>query len=511
MLNKLGRDIPKHLKPFISANDFKNHKRKLIAKKTKQSQTVFFESYEEVFDALTIKAGDTMSFHHHLRNGDRVINDVCQVIKDKDIKDLHFAPSSIFPSYDQMVDLIKTGHIIGIHTNYVNGPVARVISEGHLKEPLIMHTHGGRARAIESGDLKIDVAFIACPSVDKSGNGSGAIGPNACGTLGYAMADLYYAKKVILVTDNLVDTLEDYQLDGDYVDGVLLVDSIGDSEGIVSGTTKLTKDPVGLKIASDCANMVNHLGLIHQDFSMQTGAGKTSLAVVSHIEKAMKAKNIQGGFASGGITKAYVNMLEAGLFKNLYDVQCFDLDAVKSFAKNDNHLEMSASKYGNPFEEDIIADKLDFVVLGATEIDLDFNVNVSTDSMGYLIGGSGGHSDIAHGAKVTIVISPLIKSRTPIIKESVTTITTPGEDIDIFISERGIAINPKRQDLIDKLKHSGLYIYTMKDMLDMAHSMTGIPAKLKTDDQIVAYVEYRDGTIIDVIRKVHDDYIRKDT
>lgn len=508
MLNGVHREIPNHLRPFVSSSDYLNHQRKIIHKKEKQLETVFFSSFDEVFDCYKISDKQTLSFHHHLRNGDLVIQEVCRVIRERKINRLHFAPSSIFPSYTNMIDLIKSGQISDIHTNYLNGEVARLISEGHLQGQLVMNTHGGRARVIESGDLKIDVAFIACPTVDKKGNGSGAIGPNACGTLGYAIPDLEYAKKVVLVTDHLVDQLDDYQIDGAYVDGVLVVESIGDAKGIVSGTTQITKDPIGLKIAKDCTVLLDALGLIKPGFSMQTGAGKTSLAVVSEVYKMMKLNQIKGSFASGGITSAYVDMLEEGLFENLYDVQCFDLEAVKSFYKNKSHLAMSSSKYGNPFESDIIADRLDFVILGATEIDLDYNVNVTTDSMGYLIGGSGGHSDIAKGAKVTIIISPLVKSRIPIIKEKVLTVTTPGEDVDILVTERGVAINPKRQDLIDQLIDKKINLCTIESLLSKTYEMTGIPSKIKTDDRIIGYVEYRDGTVIDVLRKVHDDYIR---
>jgi citrate lyase subunit alpha/citrate CoA-transferase len=508
MKNGLGRNIPEQLNGFINSSDYLNHERRLIPKKKKQSKTVFLNSYQEVFDFCHIQDHQCLSFHHHLRNGDKVLQAVCQEVKNRGLKDLHFAPSSIFPSYTHMVELIKNKQITQIHTNYVNGPVARIISEGNLSGQIIMNTHGGRARAIESGDLSIDVAFLACPTVDKSGNGSGAIGPNACGTLGYAIPDLEYAKKVILVTDHLVDHLDYYQFDGGYVDAVLVVDSIGDAQGIVSGTTEITRDPVGLKIAKDCSVLLDELGLIKNGFSMQTGAGKTSLAVVNEVKHLMKKKEIQGSFASGGITKTYVDMLEEGLFNKLYDVQCFDLDAVKSFAKNKNHLAMSSSEYGNPFEKDIIAERLDFVILGATEIDLDFNVNVTTDSMGYLMGGSGGHSDIAKGADVTIIISPLVKSRIPMIKEEVMTVTTPGEDVDIFITERGIAINPKRQDLIERLKGSKIKIDTMQGLLDKTYQMIGIPMSVKRGEKIIGHVEYRDGRVIDVLRKVHEDYIR---
>lgn len=504
MLNGVGRYIPDDLEAFVSSSDFLKKKRSLINKKQQSQCITTLSSISEVFDLLEITNGQTLSFHHHLRNGDKVVTLVANEIKNRQLKNIDLAPSSIFPSYTSLIDLIVNENITNVYTNYINGPVANVISEGKLKGKLIMHTHGGRARAIESGELKLDVAFIACPTVDKKGNGYGAIGPSACGTLGYAVSDLEYAKKVVLVTDNLVENLDSFQLDGIYVDVILVVDSIGDSAGIVSGTTELTKDPIGLKIAKDCSNLLDYLGVISNGFSMQTGAGKTSLAVVKFVEDIMKKKNIKGSFASGGITKSYVDMLEEKLFEKLYDVQCFDLDAVKSFARNKNHLAMSASEYGNPFEENPICNQLSFTILGATEIDLDFNVNVTTDSMGNLIGGSGGHADIAYGADITIIISPMIKSRIPIIKQKVLTVTTPGSDVDILITERGICINPLRTDLREKLKNSSFPIFEISDLLELSHRITGVPKEIQTSDEIIGYIEYRDGTYLDCLRRVRN-------
>lgn len=501
MKNGIGRYIPDDFSPFVSSDDYKTKERRLIAKKEKQPKTVFFSDLESAFDHFGITSGATLSFHHHLRNGDRVLQEACKIIEKRNLKNMHLAPSSIFSSYTNLVKLIENKNVTDIHTNYVNGPVAKVISEGKLTGKLTMNTHGGRARAIESGDLKIDFAFLASPTVDKSGNGTGAVGKTACGTLGYAISDLEYAKKVILVTDTVVDKLDVYQLNGEYVDAVVLLDSIGDSKGIVSGTTEVTKDPIGIKIAKDCSLLLDKVDMIRDGFSMQTGAGKTSLAVVKYVKELMERKGVKGSFGSGGITKSYVEMLEQNLFENLYDVQCFDLEAVASYHRNKNHLAMSASEYGNPFEKNPVCDRLSFVILGAAEIDLDFNVNVTTDSLGNLIGGSGGHADIAKGAELTIIVSPLIKSRIPLIKDEVMTVTTPGSDIDILITERGIAINPLRKDLLELLKEGPLPIYTIKELYDLAHSITGKPRKIETTDQIVGYVEYRDGTIIDCIYK----------
>ncbi|MDD3957456.1 MAG: citrate lyase subunit alpha, partial [Candidatus Izemoplasmatales bacterium] len=239
--------------------------------------------------------------------------------------------------------------------------------------------------------------------------------------------------------------------------------------------------------------------VIKEGFSMQTGAGGTSLATADQIRKLMLVEQVHGSFASGGITGHYVDMLKQGLFSKLYDVQCFDLQAVESYHHNDNHIGISASKYGNPFEDHPIVNDLDVVILGATEIDLDFNVNVTTDSFGNIIGGSGGHADTAYGAKITVITSPLARARIPLIKERVRTITTPGENIDILVTERGIAINPRRIDLIDQLKGSPFIIRPIKDLMDLQHQISGIPHEILDGSHPVGYVEYRDGTIIDTL------------
>ncbi|MCK5731815.1 MAG: citrate lyase subunit alpha, partial [Tenericutes bacterium] len=183
------------------------------------------------------------------------------------------------------------------------------------------------------------------------------------------------------------------------------------------------------------------------------------------------------------------------------DVQCFDLDAVRSYHINDNHKAMSASEYGNPFENNPVCNNLSFVILGAAEIDLDYNVNVTTDSLGNLIGGSGGHADIAYGSELTIIISPLIKARIPLIKQNVMTVTTPGCDIDILVTERGIAVNPLRLDLLEKLTNSSFPIFTIKELYDLSHKITGVPKEIKGSKEIIGLVEYRDGSCIDCLYK----------
>jgi citrate lyase subunit alpha/citrate CoA-transferase len=197
-------------------------------------------------------------------------------------------------------------------------------------------------------------------------------------------------------------------------------------------------------------------------------------------------------------------MLEEGLFNSILDVQCFDLKAVDSYRENSKHQAMSASMYANPHNKGAVVNNLDIMILGATEIDLDFNVNVTTGSSGVIMGGSGGHSDTAAGSKLAVVVTNLVKARLPIIKDRVTTVTTPGESIDVIVTERGIAVNPKRTDLIESLKFTNLPIVTVEELKQLAEKMTGIPKPIELSEDIVAVVEYRDGTVIDVVRKVQE-------
>ncbi len=510
MKNILGREIPDYIegygevKPFKGAFSNYGIKEKVGIKlsSVKPGEHKVLNSIDEALEKVGIKDGMTVSFHHHLRNGDFVLNNVMYAIAKRGIKDITVAASSIFPVHEPLVEYMKNGVVTGIVANYISGPVAEAISKGNLKKPAVMMTHGGRPRAIESGDLNVDIAFIGSPTADNYGNINGVYGNAACGSLGYAVSDAEYADKVVAITDNLVPypacPIEISQI---HVDYVVNVESIGNPAGIVSGTTKITKDPVGLKIAKMAANVIEASGLLEDGLSFQTGAGGTSLAVAENLKEIMRKKGVIGSFAAGGVTGYIVDMLEEGLFRNIFDVQCFDLKAVESYRDNPKHQGMSGSMYGNPHNKGAVVNNLDVMILGGTEIDTDFHVNVPTGSDGVIMGGSGRHSDTAAGAKLAIVVTNLIKSRLPIIKDRVTTITTPGESIDVVVTERGIAVNPMRKDLIEKLKSRNLPVMTIKELKDLAENMTGKPEAIEFTDKIVAIVEYRDGTIIDVVKE----------
>ena len=183
------------------------------------------------------------------------------------------------------------------------------------------------------------------------------------------------------------------------------------------------------------------------------------------------------------------------------DVQGFDLEAVRSLAANPNHVEVGSSFYANPFNVGCAVNRLDCVILGATEIDTDFNVNVITGSDGIIMGGSGGHSDTAAGAKLTIIVTNLVRGQWPIIRDRVLTATTPDETVDVLVTDQGVAVNPRRGDLLGLLTAAGLPMRDINDLRVLAQRVAGSRAKATMHEKIVAIVEYRDGTIIDVVRQ----------
>lgn len=460
-----------------------------------------YTNLTKLLNDLPLKDGMNLSFHHHLRNGDGVINLVLEQIEILGYKDLLLSPSAIFPSYTGILKLLQQDRVKHITTNYLNGPVANFLAQHGKPSSLKMQTHGGRARAIIESENKIDIAFIAAPCVDHKGRVSGLYGPSACGSLGYAMEDLKHASVKILITDHYVEHLDDSQVKDVDIDAVLVLDSIGDARGIVSGTTTITSDPIGVMIAKNASKLIETLGLIKPGFTFQSGAGGVSLRVTDFLKSYMEKHNIKASYFSGGITKYHVEMLEKGLVEKLYDVQCFDLDAIQSLKRNPQHYAISANDYANPSNPNRVTKGLDIVILGATEVDINFNVNVTTDSYNTIIGGSGGHADTASDAFVSIIVSPLLKARTSVVKEHVNTITTSGKHIDCIVTERGIAINPLRQDLLEKLKHSNLDIVSIETLMERAYSYTGVPESTTYKGKPFGVVEDRDGTTIDTLHK----------
>lgn len=510
MINAVGRLIPDTIKGFDKikpyAGPFATQPEGRMAgpklRVNKPGSDKMLKSIEHAIEASGLKDGMTISFHHHFRNGDYVLNKVIEAIARKNIKGLTLAPSSLNDVNDAIIPFIESGVITAIETSGGRGKLGLLMTSGILAKPTIIRSHGGRARAIESGELHIDIAFIGAPCCDKFGNINGIDGKSACGSMGYAMVDAAYADTVIALTDNLVPhPVHPISIPQTQVDYIVVMDSIGDPKGIASGALRISRNPRELLIAEYATGVIEHSGYFKDGYSLQLGSGGASLAAAKFIKEKMIAKGITASFGVGGVTAPFVDMLESGLIETIFDTQDFDIPSIQSLKNNPRHLEMSASYYANPHNGGPIVNNLDVVILSATEVDVDFNVNVITDSNGLIMGASGGHSDTAAGAKLAIVVAPLLRGRLPMVLDKVNTIVTPGETVDVIITERGIAVNPRRVDLLDNLKGSGLPVMNIHDLHRMATDLAGQPESIELSDEVVGVVEYRDGTIIDVIRK----------
>lgn len=512
MINKVGRNIPDEVlvngvEPFQGQYYSQNKEYKKAAPKVRAhvnpEQGKLVPTLKDAIKKCGLKDGMTISFHHHFRDGDYIGNMVVETIAAMGIKDITICASSLGDAHEPIVKYIENDVVTGISTSGIRGKIGEVVSKGKLKKVAMIRSHGGRVRAIESGDIHIDVAFIGAPSCDAYGNARGKGGKSNCGVLSYAVADAQYADKVVVITDHLVDfpnfPPSIQQVDVDYV---VVVDEIGDPQKIASAILRVTDNPRELLIAEAATKVLVNTPYFKDGFSFQTGGGGSSLAVTRFLRPYMEEKSIKMGFALGGITKPMLDLLEDGLIRTIVDAQDFDLPSIESVNSTPGHFEISTSQYANPFNKGAFVNKLDFVILGALEIDIDFNVNVITGSDGILRGAPGGHVDAAAGAKCTIIVAPLLRNRIPTIRERVTTVTTPGESVDVFVSDMGIAINPRRQDLRDALKKTKLPIRTIEEMKEEAYSRVGIPEEMEYEDQVVALVEYRDGTIIDVVRQI---------
>ncbi len=459
------------------------------------------KSLKEALIKAGLKDGMTISSHHHFRNGDLIMNQVFDIAKELGIKDLVWFPSASFPCHEHLIPYLEDGTLNRIEGS-MNGPLGNFTSQGKMKGTAVLRSHGGRYQAVQDGEVKIDIAVIVAGCADPFGNANGLYGNSASGLLGFALADSQYAAKSIVVTDNMVAfPCVPWQIQGNYIDYTVEVDKVGEPEKIISGTTQITKSPDRLLLAEMTAQFCDAAGLIKNGFSFQAGAGGTALAVGKYFADIMRQKNIKARFARGGSNKYLTDMLDEGLVEYILDGQTFDLDGVSSMRTNPNHVWTSPFTSYNYHGKGNFAGAVDIVILGATEVDVNFNGNVVTHSDGLLLHGIGGWQNCLF-SKTVILPLPLFRNRMPVIVDEVTTLCGPGELIDVIITERGIAVNPLRKDLIKAVENSGLPLKTISELKAEAERICGVPDKPEFTDEIIAGIKWVDGTLIDVVRKV---------
>lgn len=460
-------------------------------------------SVEEAVRRVGLKDGMTISFHHGFREGDKTINMVVETLARMGFKDLTLASSSLVSANAPLIEHIRSGVIRRIYTSGMRGKLADAISHGLMDRPINIHSHGGRVALIQTGEISIDVAFLGVSACDAFGNANGISGKSHCGSLGYALVDAQFARNVVLLSEEIVAYPNaPASIRQDQVDWIVQVDQVGDPSKISVGAARATTNPRELLIARLSADVMEHGGFFADGFSMQTGTGGSATATARFLEHRMRAKGITAAWALGGITGGMVDLHKKGLIGRLLDTQSFDADAAASLAASPNHVEISTNVYANPVSKGAAVDRLDMVILSALEIDLDFNVNVLTGSDGVMRGASGGHSDTAAGANLSIVVAPLIRSRIPTVVKSVTTLVTPGETVGVLVTDHGIAVNPRRPELAQRLKSAGLPVTSIEDLYARAIALTGQPRPIEFLDKVVGIVRYRDGTVIDLVRQV---------
>ena len=216
----------------------------------------------------------------------------------------------------------------------------------------------------------------------------------------------------------------------------------------------------------------------------------------------MEERDVKASFALGGITASIVDMHKKGQVRVVACSQCFDDVSAKAIVEYPNIIEIDNSVYANIGRKGNFLNRETFGVLGALEVDIDFNVNILVGSSGEMMGGLGGGPDVASGAEISIAALPLIRGRTPSIVKKVFTCCTPGETIAVVVTEAGIALNPKHKlynELKEDMKKANIKTSTIEELQQIAEGLTGAAEEIETTDKIVCIVEYRDGTVIDVI------------
>lgn len=464
---------------------------------------------EEAIRRSGLRDGMTISFHHHFRGGDKVVNMVVDKLAAMGFKNLHLAASSLQDVHEPLIEHIKNGVITQISTSGLRGELAKEISHGLMEKPVIFRSHGNRGAAIASGELHIDVAFLGASSCDPLGNACGySRSENAksiCGSLGYALPDARYADKVVILTDDLVaypntpNSISEHD-----VDYVVEVDSVGDSSKIASGAIRDTKNPRDILLAKQAAKVILASGYFRQGFSIQTGTGGASLAAVKYIRQSMIDQDIKASFALGGITAHMVKMHEEGLIERLIDVQSFDKVAAESLKNDARHKEVASYEYASAQEKGSATHYLDIVILSALEVDVNFNVNVLVGSDGIIRGAIGGHPDTAEDSALSIIVCPLLRGRIPCIVNEVTTLITPGKSVDVVVTEYGIAVNPSRPKIAERLRAAGMQLITLEELRDRALRIIGTPAPLPFGDKVVGVVLDRGGSVLDVIKNIEE-------
>ncbi|MCB2229354.1 hypothetical protein KQH82_01475 [bacterium] len=467
-----------------------------------------------------IRDGDTISYPHYYRTGDRGLQMVVEKLRAHGKRDISIYGNAFFDHVDPwLFDAIRDGIITGIYGNPYRALGAQITSGALLPWRSVGVSHGNRVRKLQTGEVDVRVAFGPVPMADVYGNANGLYGKDEhlCGPVGLFEADASYAEYVCLLVGTVSERLiMPTPLSMEQVDFVVKVDDPGLASGIGSGTLDLAHaraNPFNAEVAENVTKVIKASGVVQDNFAFQVGSG-AGLLILDNIRTMLKESKIRANFAIGGVTSMHVDMLDEGTLAHLMHGQLFEPSpkVIESMRSNPNHHEITTAYYASVANKEAAVNMLDLAVLSTLEIDLEFNLN-TVCAGGRIIGGIGGGQDVAAGADLTIIFMPLATGKNakgfPKVVDRVFTRTTPGEVIDVVVTEEYAAINPASKSsykdaIAERGKEFGVQLVSIEELRaksqKKAESFGAVPEVPKAEGEVVHVIEWRDGTLLDVIR-----------
>lgn len=512
----------KEYEPFTSAFNDKDYSGRLVGRTItpkiphRKNKVVSLDQVIEVTND-----GDTISYPHYYRFGDKGLEIVVAKLREHGKKDIKIYGNAFFDHVDPwLFEAIADGTITGFYGNPYRKLGAEVLKGTILPWVSVGFSHGNRVRKLQTGEVNVKVAFGPMPICDVFGNANGLGGKEEhfCGPVGLFTVDAECAEYVCILAGTVSETIVmPTPISMEQVDFVVKVDDPGLSSGIGSGTLDMNKarsHPFNSQVAENISNVIKASGVVKGDFAFQVGSG-AGLLVLENIRAMLKEMNIRANFSIGGVTSLHVDMLEEGTLYQLMHGQLFEpsVRMRDSMINNPNHHEITTPYYASVANKESAVNMLDLAVLSALEVDLGFNLN-TVCANGRIIGGIGGGQDVAAGADLTIIFMPLATGKGdkgfPKVVEKVYTRTTPGEVIDVIVTEEYASVNPASKSsykdaILNNAKDFGVELLSIEELhqksIAKAKSFGAIPPMTETTDDVVHVIEWRDGTLLDVIKK----------
>ena len=513
----------KDYKPFTSAFGDADYASRIVGRRG-ASPIPHRKNKVTTLDAVMelIQDGDVISYPHYYRTGDKGLEFVVSKLRETGKRGIILYGNALFDNVDPwLMEAVRDGVIGGVYGNVYRKFGAHVTAGELLPWRTVGFSHGNRVRKLQTGEVHIKVAFGPVPMADIHGNANGMMGKPEqwCGPIGLFSADAEYADYVCLLAGTVSDHLIlPAPLSMEQVDFVVPMDVPGLAEGIGSGTLDLAKarsNPFNAQVADNVTKVMRATGMVRDRFNFQVGSG-AGLVVLENIRQMLKEQSIQANFAIGGVTSLHVEMLDEGTLRYLMHGQLFEPSpkVVESLLNHPGHMEITAGYYASVANKECAVNMLDLAVLSALEVDLDFNVN-TVCAGGRIIGGIGGGQDVAAGADLTVMFLPLATGKDgkgfPKVVDKVYTNTTPGEVVDVVVTEEYVAVNPKSRSsyknrLLEEAGRHGINLVSIEELhaksVAKAQGYGVIPKPAETTDEVVHVVEWRDGTLLDTIKKL---------